>query len=81
MIKSYLKIFQKTKRGQIMIKTILSFVWKIITTYATLTMFVLALDFWNYANESARKVMLIAILITSLSYIGKSINGGKVNEQ
>lgn len=63
-----------------MIKTILSFVWKIITTYATLTMFVLALDFWNYANESARKVMLVAILITSLSYIGKSINGGKTND-
>lgn len=75
-----LKIFQKTKRGQIMIKTILSFVWQVITTYATLTMFVLALDFWNYANESARKVMLVAILITSLSYIGKSMNGGKTNE-
>ena len=64
-----------------MIKTILSFVWQIITIYATLTMFVLALDFWNYANESARKVMLVAILITSLSYIGKSINGGKTNER
>lgn len=63
-----------------MIKTILSFVWQIITTYVTLTMFVLALDFWNYANEDARKVMLVAILITSLSYIGKIINGGKGNE-
>ena len=63
-----------------MIKTILSFVWHIITTYATLTMFVLAFDFWNYANESARKVMLVAILITSLSYIGKSMSGGKINE-
>ena len=63
-----------------MIKTILSFVWKIITTYATLTMFVLALDFWNYANESARKVMLVAILITSLSYIGKNMSGGKTND-
>lgn len=64
-----------------MIKTILSFVWQIITTYATLTMFVLALDFWNYANESARKVMLVAILITSLSYIGKNMSGGKTNER
>lgn len=63
-----------------MIKTILSFVWQIITTYATLTMFVLALDFWNYANESARKVMLVAILITSLSYISKNMSGGKTNE-
>ena len=63
-----------------MIKTILSFVWQIITTYATLTMFVLALDFWNYANESARKVMLVAILITSLSYIGKNMSGGKTND-
>ena len=63
-----------------MIKTILSFVWKIITTYATLTMFVLALDFWNYANEDAMKVMLVAILITSLSYIGKNMSGGKTNE-
>lgn len=72
--------FQKIKRGKLMIKTILSFIWQIITTYATLTMFVLALDFWNYANESARKVMLVAILITSLSYIGKNMSGGKTND-
>lgn len=63
-----------------MIKTILSFIWQIITTYATLTMFVLALDFWNYANEDAKKVMLVAILITSLSYIGKNMSGGKTND-
>lgn len=75
-----LNFFQKIKRGKFMIKTILSFVWQIITTYATLTMFVLALDFWNYANESARKVMLVAILITSLSYIGKNMSGGKTND-
>lgn len=60
-----------------MVKQIFKFIWQIITTYATLTMFVLALDFWNYANESARKVMLVAILITILSYIGKNMSGGK----
>ena len=55
-----------------MLKTIFKFVWQVISIYVASTMFVLSFDFWIYENDTARKILIFAVVIAALSHFGKA---------